>query len=121
MAQLRQFFISLTMLSLALFAVSAHAHATLKSSVPAGASVGPAPQHIVLEFSHPVRLTSLVLTTSAGVVNIAPLPNTTSSRVEVPAPKLSAGDYDLAWRSIGPDGHIMSGHFGFTVQAAVQR
>lgn len=99
------------------FAGPAHAHAALKSSVPAAASVGAAPSRLTLEFSHPVRLTSLALTGGQGTLAVTPLPKASAARIEVAAPKLAAGDYELAWRAVGSDGHVMNGRYKFTIRA----
>jgi methionine-rich copper-binding protein CopC len=121
MARVRRHFHWAMLVSLLWFASPVHAHAALKSSLPAEGSAGPAPSQLMLEFSHPVRLTSLVITGDRGPVAVMALPKSSAARVELPAPRLAPGDYELAWRAVGSDGHVMSGHVRFKVQADTAR
>jgi methionine-rich copper-binding protein CopC len=96
-------------------AVQAHAH--LRSAVPADGSVlsAPPPQ-VVLEFSEPARLTAAWIQRSGGARRkIAPLPRQSAASVALPLPALRAGLYELSWRALSADGHIVPGHIHFTV------
>ena len=102
------------------FAVAAHAHTPLKTTVPAADASVPAPTSIELTFGGDVRLTALTLTDSAGAAkhtDAVPtaIANTFSLNIHEP---LAPGAYKVVWRAVGSDTHIVSGEFGFTVVAA---
>src|SRR5262249_49527913 len=97
----------------------AQAHTHLKAAVPAdGSTVQASPEHIVLTFSEPARLTALTLQREGEKEQkLAPLPSVAAAQVTVPVPNLSAGRYVVTWRIVGADSHIMSGTLHFTVGA----
>ena len=102
--------------ALLLLAAVAHAHAHLTAAVPADGSVGKAPEHIVLTFSEPARLTAMTLQREGEAPHkLTPLPAEMGIRITVPLPKLSPGRYTLSWRVVSDDGHIMPGALHFTV------
>ncbi len=115
-----QRFTTLSTLALLAFAVSAEAHTHLKQSTPAEGSVlEAAPANIVLKFSEAARVTALSLQQDGKAAQkLAPLPSEPTAEVTVPAPKLSAGKYVIAWRVVSDDNHIMSGTLHFTVAPA---
>jgi methionine-rich copper-binding protein CopC len=102
---------------------AAFAHAQIaSSSIANGGSVQVAPSSYSVTFSAPVRLASVSLTNSAGQqipttfrAGAAPSPTFT-----VPLPRLAAGTYQLAFRSMGADGHAMASQTRFTIGNAPQ-
>jgi methionine-rich copper-binding protein CopC len=100
-------------------AAVAHAHAHLVASVPADKSRIAAPAAVELKFNEAVKLTALTVQHGKDAAKpLTPLPARASATLSVPLPKLDAGDYVVAWRVAGDDGHIMSGKLGFTVDPA---
>jgi methionine-rich copper-binding protein CopC len=100
------------------------AHTPLKSSIPAaGAALAASPQEIVLEFPHAVRLTAVVLTDGAGATKpVGAISTEPAARfaVAVSSP-LTAGDYEVAWRAVGADTHVISGTIEFSVKPPLAR
>jgi methionine-rich copper-binding protein CopC len=101
-----------------LFPLLAAAHAHLESAQPAEGSVITAlPDQFVLRFSEPAQLTSLSLL-KAGVrepQKIASTPAPASTQINIPAPRLEPGSYELQYRVLSADGHIMSGSVHFKI------
>ena len=109
----------LILLSLLGATAVAHAHAHLVESAPADKSRVAAPAAVELKFNEAVRLTALTLQHGKDAAKpLAPLPGKASATLTMPLPKLTAGDYVIAWRVAGDDGHIMSGKLAFTVDPA---
>lgn len=101
-----------------LLTTSAMAHTHLARSVPADGSVlTKSPEHIALQFEHPVRVTEFTIQKGAEKSEklLVPLPDVPTAKVEAFAPKLTAGAYVVSWRAVGADGHVMSGKVQFTV------
>jgi putative copper export protein/methionine-rich copper-binding protein CopC len=105
----------------------AHAHAVLKSSLPAaGAHVGIAPRQLRLEFSESLELTftTIVLRGQTGaVVALGPVQGASDSRRAVLVSvrgALAAGTYTVEWKSAGADGHPVQGKFEFTIAPGAQ-
>ena len=100
-----------------LFPLMAGAHAHLETTQPANGSVINAPPaNFLLKFSEPVRLTSLSLL-KAGArepQKIAALPTAASAQITIPAPTLLPGSYELRYRVVSADGHIVSDSVHFT-------
>jgi methionine-rich copper-binding protein CopC len=101
-----------------LFPLMAGAHAHLEAAQPAeGSVIAAPPDKFVLRFSEPAQLTSLSLL-KAGVREprkIAALPAAASAQISIPAPPLDPGAYELRYRVISADSHIMSGSVHFTI------
>jgi len=101
-----------------LFPLMAGAHAHLESAQPADGSVITAPpEKFVLRFSEPAQLTSLSLL-KVGVrepQKIGALPTVSSAQISIPAPPLDPGTYELRYRVLSADSHIMSGSVHFTI------
>lgn len=98
----------------------AAAHAHLQQSDPAdGATITAAPAQFTLQFSEAARLTALTLVKGgqSGAEKITPLPTAAAAQLHVPAPQLAPGSYELRYRVISADGHIMAGSVHFTVAA----
>jgi methionine-rich copper-binding protein CopC len=103
-----------------LFSVAAYGHSHLEKSTPADGSVlTTAPANIVLDFEHPVRVTALSIQKGDGQSEpVASVPETTGTKISVPAPKLAPGKYIVTWRAVSSDKHVMSGKIQFTVAPA---
>ena len=97
----------------------AHAHSQLTSSAPADkASLASAPKEVVLHFSEPVRVTALSITPSGGEKqSLAGIPAEFMKDFTIAAPGLGDGKYDVSWRALAPDSHVMTGTFTFSVGA----
>jgi methionine-rich copper-binding protein CopC len=107
-------------LLLALWPLAALAHAHLQSSDPAdGAVISDMPAQFTLQFSEAAQLTALTLskTGQATPQKLAPLPAVAAAQQQVAAPRLGPGDYELRYRVISADGHLMAGKIHFTVAA----
>jgi len=96
---------------------AAQAHAHLRGAVPAdGSVVSTPPAQAVLDFSEPARLTAAWIQRSGGARRkVEPLPQQSAASVAVSLPALSPGLYELSWRALSADGHIVPGHIHFTV------
>ena len=96
---------------------AAYAHAHLRDSVPAdGSVVSAAPRQVVLDFSEAARLTAAWIQRSGGPrKKIAGLPEQSGASIAVSLPALGPGRYELSWRALSADGHIVPGHIHFTV------
>jgi len=106
--------------ALVALAATAQAHTHLKSAVPAeGSTVTASPEHIALVFSESARVTALTLQKDGEQEQkLAPLPTEASAQITVPIPKLAPGKYQVSWRVVSGDNHIMSGKLHFTVASA---
>ena len=96
---------------------AAQAHAHLRGSLPADGSVlSAAPALVVLDVSEPARLTAAWIQRSGGPRRkIESLPQQSAASVAVTVPALKPGRYELSWRALSADGHIVPGHIHFTV------
>jgi copper resistance protein C len=108
-------------LVLALAAAPAYAHDELKSSNPAdGATLAQPPAQVVLTFTEaPVALGVQVVVTGPKGPVAAGAPRLDGvDVVQDVQPQAPAGRYTVEWRVASDDGHLVSGTFGFTAQAA---
>lgn len=99
---------------------TAQAHAHLKASMPADRSVlTAAPKQIMLHFSEPSRLMALSIQKEGDKKEtaVSSLPKQVSADLSVPVEISGPGQYQLKWRAIGADNHVMSGTLQFTVSA----
>ncbi len=114
--------------------VTANAHSPLVSSFPQdGETLDVPPTEIVMTFKTPAKLIKVNLTKSSGkqaksllgglfggddgeVVSLGTsfLMNI-DERHMITLPLLQSGDYLLAWRALGEDGHVIKGDFTFTI------
>ena len=120
----------LAVIALASFAVAAapaeneRFHFALQRSVPAADATVAPPSEIQLWYTQVPQEGSLsVRLVDAGgdlVGTEAPEAQAADPKafsVEVARP-LAAGDYTVAWRGVGDDGHLVQAEFGFTVASA---
>jgi methionine-rich copper-binding protein CopC len=98
---------------------SAFAHASLTASDPEdGATVDAGLAAIEMTFSDPVRLTLVRVhsaTTDSDVPLQGALPDDFVGTAAVAVDPLAGGAYDVSWTCVAEDGHVMKGHFAFTV------
>lgn len=106
-------FLKAAMLGLALTSMAspAFAHSTVKSVTPASGSILVAsPAEIVITFSEPARLTSVVVDEpGTGERKLAATPGGLASVVTLPAPNLGSGRNEIKWKALSKDGHPIQG------------
>jgi methionine-rich copper-binding protein CopC len=108
----------LSLCTLLLWPLAAFAHAHLQQALPAdGSVVSSAPAQFTLKFSEAAQLTALSLQKQGEpqARKIEPLPTAASAQFNVPAPKLDPGVYELRFRVVSDDSHVVSGSIHFTV------
>ena len=117
-----------------LFPLSALAHSPLSNVSPEdGAKLQDAPTEISMVFKSPAKLIKLELLKEQmsekksllGSLfgndggEVVPLPNAvlmeTSEAHVIPLPEITSGGYQLKWRAMGEDGHVIKGDVVFTV------
>lgn len=108
--------LALLLLVLAL-PVLAHQETT-QTSPENGTTVTGSPEQIGVEFNGAMRVTQFEVTGPDGVVGLEG--QVGSEAVErffvTPQQALSAGDYQVNWRGLSTDGHMMSESFSFSVE-----
>lgn len=94
---------------------TALAHSALSGSVPAADSVAAGPvTEVALTFKDPMRLTRVEIEGADGPFELE-IPEPSGTEFVLPA-SLEAGDYELRWIGLGPDGHPMKGSFVFEIE-----
>jgi len=96
-----------------------HAHAHLEKAVPANGSIlTAAPPNFVLTFSEPTRVTVVWLQRGTEPKQkLGSLPTVSAKQTSIPAPPLTPGTYELTWRAVSDDGHVVPGKTGFSIAA----
>ena len=108
-----------TMLLLALLVIApaAKAHSPLVATMPAdGAVLAVAPDTLQLTFKGTARLARLLLSRDGSDITLGKdhlMQKATQHNVPLPA--LADGRYQVRWRALSADGHIINGTFAFTV------
>ena len=103
------------------WAPSAAAHTRVDRTSPAAGDTARTPvREVRVRFSAPVAagLTRLTLVRGGETVAEGGAADPESGRREYVLPlgaPLHAGDYTVRWRTVGADGHVLEGSFGFTV------
>ena len=104
---------------------SARAHLQLERSFPAsGAQLDGQPREVRIRFTQAVSVeyTSIVVTRADGSAvaagAVTELPGSERREFIAALPELGPGEYRVAWRTAGRDGHIVEGGFSFTMEAA---
>lgn len=107
-------------LSMLFLAVTALAHSTVKSIVPASGSILPAsPGEVVINFNGPTRLTSvLVATAGAAERKLQFQPSGEAASFTIADPQLPSGRNEITWRALSKDGHPISGTIIIVVKPA---
>jgi methionine-rich copper-binding protein CopC len=101
-----------------LWPLGAAAHAHLQQAFPAeGSVVNTAPAQFMLKFSEAAQLTALSVQKQGEpqAQKIQPLPTAASAQISVAAPKLEPGVYELRYRVVSADSHVVSGSVHFTI------
>ena len=106
-------------LALTAFGVTANAHAHLQTSSPADHSViTTSPANLELTFSELAQLTSLSIRKDKEErQSLKSLPATAALKMSVALPLLTPGNYEVVWRVLSDDGHVMAGVLHFTLKA----
>ena len=122
MASLRSIMagIAIALLAVSLQALPAAAHSPLISSSPADGDVlAAAPQAIEMKFRGTARLVRLVLTgAQSGEVTLSEQHLMVEKhRHTVALPAITADEYEVRWRALSADGHVVKGSFSFIVSA----
>jgi hypothetical protein len=97
-------------------AALAHTHVH-HTSIADKASLATSPASFTVEFKGRTSLAGVSLTDAAGKpvpLNYKP-PAGPAASFSIPLPALAKGGYILMWRTIGQDGHAMSGKVSFSV------
>ncbi len=120
MAALRSVMASMAVvvLSVSLQILPAAAHSPLISSSPADGDVLAAvPNAIEIKFRGTARLVRLVLTgAQSGEVALSEEHLMVEKhRHTVALPAIAADEYEVRWRALSADGHLVKGSFSFTV------
>lgn len=116
------------------FPLSALAHSPLASlSPPDGASVDQTPSQIEMVFKLPAKLIKVEMRKLTAKSNGSFLRKLIGSREGdevtlrkdflmklaekhfISVPSLTSGNYSVAWRAMGEDGHVIKGNFSFKV------
>ena len=117
-----------------LFPLSALAHSPLGNVSPEdGTKLDDAPSEISMVFKSPAKLIKLELLKGQASEKksllgslfgndggeAVPLPNAvlmeTSEIHVIPLPEITSGGYQVKWRAMREDGHVIKGEFGFAV------
>ena len=122
MASLRSIMagMAVALLAMPLQALPAAAHSPLISSSPADGDVlAAAPQAIEMKFRGTARLVRLVLTgAQSGEVTLSEQHLMVEKhRHTVSLPAITADEYEVRWRALSADGHVVKGSFSFIVSA----
>ena len=122
MASLRSIMagMAIALLAVSLQALPAAAHSPLISSSPADGDVlAAAPQAIEMKFRGTARLVRLVLTgAQSGEVTLSEQHLMIEKhRHTVALPAITADEYEVRWRALSADGHVVKGSFSFIVSA----
>ena len=90
----------------------------LRSAPANGATLESSPDEIGIEFEGEMRITQFDVVGPNGRVRLADTPgNAPTERYFVaPADSLPAGTYEVSWRGLARDGHMMSDGFRFTIE-----
>lgn len=109
----------LVLAALLMGASSAWSHASMHSSTPKdGETVAQGLSQIELMFSEPLRVTMVTVAKPGDGAPIAlkdKLPSSFVSNAKLGVDPLAAGSYEVNWRGVSDDGHVMNGHFKFSV------
>ena len=106
------------LLTILLQVLPAVAHSPLISSSPADGDVlAASPQAINMKFRGTARLVRLALTgAQSGEVTLSEEHLMVEKhRHTVALPAIAADEYEVRWRALSADGHLVKGSFSFTV------
>ena len=106
-------------LALCLMTTVAHAHSPLSSTSPQdGAVLAIAPIELSLAYAKGIRLTRVQLVDAEESAIDLDLNDYSAFDTDfiLTLPVMESGQYQIEWRGLGEDGHILNGSFGFTVE-----
>ncbi len=112
---------AVALLTISLQVLPAAAHSPLISSSPADGDVlAAAPPAIKMKFRSTARLVRLALTGAqsgeSGEVTLSEEHlMVEKQRHTVALPAIAADEYEVRWRALSADGHLVKGSFSFTV------
>ncbi len=97
--------------------LSAH-EAKLSATPEDGATVQGTPEVIGIAFDGAMRITQFVVSGPDGPVATSEGPGSdpTEEFFVEPAETMAPGHYQVSWRGLARDGHMMSGSFSFTIE-----
>ena len=107
----------LTSVTTLYLAAAAMAHSPLSKSMPAdGETESSAPAELQLQFPSEAKLVKLSLSHDGTDIPLGDshLMQIATQHV-VALPALSAGSFEVRWRALSADGHVIKGNFDFTV------
>ena len=110
--------IAVALLAISLKVLPVAAHSPLISSSPADGDVlAAAPQAIKMKFRSTARLVRLALTgAQSGEVTLSEEHLMVEKHLQtVVLPAIAADEYEVRWRALSADGHLVKGSFSFTV------
>ncbi|MGM0614663.1 MAG: copper resistance CopC family protein [Pseudomonadota bacterium] len=91
---------------------------TTETSPENGTTLNGSPEQIGVAFDGVMRITQFEVTGPEGVVRLESQPG--NEEVErffaKPQQALPAGDYEVNWRGLSTDGHMMSESFNFSIE-----
>jgi copper resistance protein C len=99
--------------------LSLAAHEAKLSSTPEnGSTIQGSPEKIGIEFDGQMRITQFEVTGPDGPIALADEPGSEAAQQYFvkPAEALGSGLYQVRWRGLARDGHMMSGGFSFTIE-----
>jgi methionine-rich copper-binding protein CopC len=101
----------------ALFPVVGLAHTHLVRSSPADKSVmEKSPPAATLVFAEAVTMTAIKIKPADGdEIVLKPLPTGAKTEMSVAMPTLRVGKYEMRWRALSDDGHVVSGVVHFAI------
>ena len=109
---------AVALLAVSLQVLPTAAHSPLISSSPADGDVlAAAPQVIKMKFRGTARIVRLALTgAQSGEVTLSEEHLMVEKhRHTVALPAIAADEYEVRWRALSADGHLVKGSFSFTV------
>jgi hypothetical protein len=93
-----------------------HGATAAVQTTPSDGAMGAAPERFSATFPHAMRLTSLVVTPQGGDPLSVDLAGASAgTTVSAPLPRLTPGNYTIAWTVSGADNHTMTGRVRYMV------
>lgn len=121
MKKLNLFFAAAAVLTAALVANIADAHAKLQAAMPAVNATVPSPKTIMLHFNEKLapKLSGFEVTMADGMkIDVTPAVDSSGLMLTAPVKTtLMAGTYKVTWHAVTTDdGHRVTGEYTFTVK-----
>lgn len=104
-----------------LAATPAMAHSEMNMTEPAdGTTLNIVPETIALKFTAPARVMKVEMLHTNGTASHTMTVDIPTfgmvDEISLTPDFMGAGRYDVNWRALGEDGHVMTGSFSFTVE-----